>query len=298
MRRSRRLARRNQRHQIDIGFAVEPDHVGQQPAAESDVDEAGIAAVRIDRRQRAALQVGIDHQHALRRRSDRGAASTSPSALRRHRRRRRKNARIAGRRLARRATRRRLCASRGRKAKPDRRRRRRPNETSASGSIASTGTGRRRRPQAHRPAHGRASCRSRGGRSDRPRRRHGGRTRTRPVPAAPPNIIAPSAMIRLGGGELRRCGRSALVRTRIFLVSSCSCSPVSRARARNACRSSGWPAHRVRVRAGRPSPRWSSIAACLSVSKLPASVCSLALALSYSVRAVTAARSTSSSIMC
>ena len=60
------------------------------------------------------------------------------------------------------------------------------------------------------------------------------RIKTMPMPEATPSITAASAMITLGGGELRFSGRSALEMMRMFLVSTCSCSPVSRARTRNA----------------------------------------------------------------
>ena len=59
------------------------------------------------------------------------------------------------------------------------------------------------------------------------------RMTTMPMPEAKPSIIATTAMIRFGGGELRASGKSALEMMRMFLVSTCSCSLVSRARTRN-----------------------------------------------------------------
>ena len=59
------------------------------------------------------------------------------------------------------------------------------------------------------------------------------RIRTMPAPAAKPSNSAAAPTMTDGGGELRFSGRSALEMMRIFLVSTCSCSVVSRERTRN-----------------------------------------------------------------
>ena len=63
--------RRNKRHQIDIGFAIERDHLGQMPAPDRDIDQACFAVFGVDRRQRAAFEIGVDQEHAMRRGRDR-----------------------------------------------------------------------------------------------------------------------------------------------------------------------------------------------------------------------------------
>src|SRR5581483_3738420 len=42
--------RRNESDEIDIGFAIDPDGVGEQTAADRDVDQSGFAGVGVDRR--------------------------------------------------------------------------------------------------------------------------------------------------------------------------------------------------------------------------------------------------------
>ena len=62
----------NERHEVDIGFTIERDHLGQMPAPDRDIDQTCFAVFGVDRAQRAALEIGVDQQHMPCRRRDRG----------------------------------------------------------------------------------------------------------------------------------------------------------------------------------------------------------------------------------
>ncbi len=57
--------RRHEGGQIDIGLAIARDDVGEEPASRRDIDKPGFALFGVERRQRAALDIGVDQKHAL-----------------------------------------------------------------------------------------------------------------------------------------------------------------------------------------------------------------------------------------
>ncbi len=192
--------------------AVADHHVGEEPAADGDVDEPGLGSIGVDRRKRSPLEVGVDQQHALRRRRQRG---------KRQRHRRGVVVVVAGddqdawiaalfvarpHRLVHRADSRWRNGVRARPWRPSRTGRRRPaalpaperpSETSAGGNAALRSIPSLRREDTLAGSCGIAPCSV-------------SRSMTRPLPAAMPRRMAPSARIVFDGGDVRFCGRVGL----------------------------------------------------------------------------------------